>query len=99
MMNQPYVQLLWRYYFTGVGTGARDQLRLDDIVISGPDNYVVGTVVQNSQTISGYKTITSNATIAPSATVSYTASQAVLLKPGFVANQGTVFTAQIGGCN
>ncbi|GAB2792852.1 hypothetical protein GCM10027275_42280 [Rhabdobacter roseus] len=31
-LDQPYVQLFWRYYHTGTGTsGARDQLRLDDI--------------------------------------------------------------------
>ncbi|GAB3019197.1 CotH kinase family protein [Spirosoma pulveris] len=35
LLNKPYIQLLWQYYWTGVGTsGARDQLRLDDIVIS-----------------------------------------------------------------
>ena len=35
LLNKPYVQLLWQYYYTGVGTsGARDQLRIDDIVIS-----------------------------------------------------------------
>ncbi|WP_425291143.1 hypothetical protein [Spirosoma linguale] len=35
LLNKPYVQLLWQYYWTGAGTsGARDQLRLDDIVIS-----------------------------------------------------------------
>jgi hypothetical protein len=35
LLNKPYIQLLWQYYWTGVGTsGARDQLRIDDIVIS-----------------------------------------------------------------
>ncbi|MCX6216996.1 CotH kinase family protein [Spirosoma sp.] len=35
LLNKPYIQLLWQYYWTGVGTsGARDQLQLDDIVIS-----------------------------------------------------------------
>lgn len=35
LLNRPYVQLLWQYYYTGVGTsGARDQLRIDDVVIS-----------------------------------------------------------------
>lgn len=35
LLNKPYVQLLWQYYHTGVGSsGARDQLRIDDIVIS-----------------------------------------------------------------
>ncbi|GAB2565633.1 CotH kinase family protein [Spirosoma areae] len=35
LLNKPYVQLLWQYYWTSVGTsGARDELRLDDIIIS-----------------------------------------------------------------
>ncbi|GAB4026945.1 CotH kinase family protein [Spirosoma koreense] len=35
LLNKPYVQLLWQYYWTGTGTsGARDQLRLDDIVVT-----------------------------------------------------------------
>ncbi|WP_338873898.1 CotH kinase family protein [Spirosoma sp. SC4-14] len=35
LLNKPYVQLLWQYYWTGVGSsGARDQLRIDDIEIS-----------------------------------------------------------------
>ncbi|MVM31357.1 spore coat protein CotH [Spirosoma sp. HMF4905] len=51
LLNQPYVQLFWQYYWTGIGTNARDELRLDDIIItrgsceslaSGPWN-VTGT--------------------------------------------------------
>ncbi|WP_170069397.1 CotH kinase family protein [Spirosoma pollinicola] len=35
LLDKPYVQLLWQYYWTGVGaSGSRDQLRLDDIVVS-----------------------------------------------------------------
>ena len=35
LLNKTYVQLLWQYYWTGVGTsGARDELRLDDIIIT-----------------------------------------------------------------
>ncbi|OJW71697.1 MAG: hypothetical protein BGO59_27420 [Spirosoma sp. 48-14] len=35
LLNKPYIQLLWQYYYTGVGvSGARDQLRIDDIIIS-----------------------------------------------------------------
>lgn len=33
-MGQPYVQLLWRYYFVSGGSGARAQLRLDNISIA-----------------------------------------------------------------
>jgi hypothetical protein len=32
-VHKPYIQLIWRYYNTEIGTGARDQLAIDDIVI------------------------------------------------------------------
>lgn len=34
LLNKPYIQLLWQYYSNGSGSGARDQLRIDDIIIS-----------------------------------------------------------------
>lgn len=34
VLNQPYVQLLWRYYLVSGTSGARAQLRLDDIMLS-----------------------------------------------------------------
>jgi hypothetical protein len=34
-LEQPYVQLLWRYYHVDGDSGARAQLRLDDILITG----------------------------------------------------------------
>jgi autotransporter-associated beta strand protein len=34
-LDQPYVQLLWRYYFVSGASGARAQLRLDDIAVVG----------------------------------------------------------------
>jgi hypothetical protein len=33
-INQPYVQLRWKYYWVSGASGSRDQLRLDDIVVS-----------------------------------------------------------------
>ena len=32
--DQPYVQLRWKYYYLGGGSGARAQLRLDDITVA-----------------------------------------------------------------
>ena len=35
VLNKPYVQLFWRYYYNGIGTAnARDELRIDDIIIT-----------------------------------------------------------------
>lgn len=35
LLNKPYVQLFWRYYYNGIGTtNARDELRIDDIIIT-----------------------------------------------------------------
>ena len=34
-VDQPYVQLLWRYYHVDGDSGARPQLRLDDMAVSG----------------------------------------------------------------
>jgi hypothetical protein len=35
MLNKPYVQFFWRYYYNGTGTtNARDELRIDDIIIT-----------------------------------------------------------------
>lgn len=33
LLGQPYVQLLWRYYFAS-GSGARPQMRIDDVFLS-----------------------------------------------------------------
>ena len=45
-MGQPYVQLLWRYYFVSGASGARAQLRLDNITVATPAaQQVAGLVV------------------------------------------------------
>ncbi len=36
LLGQPYVQFLWRYHHVSGGSGARAQLRLDDIAIATP---------------------------------------------------------------
>ena len=38
LMGQEYVQLLWKYYHVSGGSGSRAQLRLDDILIQGPES-------------------------------------------------------------
>ncbi|MCU0342084.1 MAG: CotH kinase family protein [Spirosomaceae bacterium] len=97
LVNQPYIQLLWQYYYTGVGTsGARDELGVDDIAVTGQAD-LSGTVSANLNVQEG--TIISLQNIQPSAVVNYTAGKFIQLNPGFQTSSGTVFTAQIGGCN
>lgn len=53
-LNQPYVQLVWRYYLTGGDSGPRAQLRLDDILVTAdmdtaPAGFVFGPTPQSAQ--------------------------------------------------
>ena len=97
--NNQYIQLLWKYYYKGVQNnildGSRDQLRIDDIVVSSKKIYTNGT--QSNLSINAYSKIESAATI-NNPMVSYTASKSILLTPGFNAATGTVFLAQINVC-
>ncbi|MCC5930550.1 MAG: CotH kinase family protein [Cyclobacteriaceae bacterium] len=34
LVNQPYIQLLWRYHHTGIQSGPRARIRLDDIMLA-----------------------------------------------------------------
>ncbi|MCF0070491.1 CotH kinase family protein [Dyadobacter sp. CY261] len=46
-LNKPYVQLLWRYYCTDASaSGARDELRLDDIAIQSCSNPLPVTLIR-----------------------------------------------------
>ena len=34
LIGKEYIQLFWKYYYTGIGsTGSRDQISLDDIIV------------------------------------------------------------------
>lgn len=49
LTDQPYIQLLWRYYFTGVqedgGSGQRSQLRLANIAVFQGESFPAGNLV------------------------------------------------------
>lgn len=100
VLNQPYVQLLWRYYYTGVqndiNSGARDELGIDDIMISAEStlsgNSVSGAIQKSDARI--YTSENLNA----STIVNYEASKAIILNPGFKIEPSTTFTASIIGC-
>ncbi len=100
LLNQPYIQLLWRYYYTGVqsdpNSGARDELGIDDIIVK--NQRILSGTTAGSLTVQ-QASILSTATLQPSADVLYEAKDYIELKPNFQTSMGTVFKAQIAGCN
>ncbi|MFN3488860.1 MAG: CotH kinase family protein [Emticicia sp.] len=100
LLNQPYIQLLWRYYYTGVqndiNSGSRDELGVDEIIIKA-EKTLSGNSTSGSQTESSDKIISSS-NVSFSNPMLYQASQTIILTPGFRADQNTVFIAQIIGC-
>lgn len=45
VLNQPYVQLLWRYYLVSGSSGPRAQLRLDDLIVSSEPSSSLAEIV------------------------------------------------------
>lgn len=98
LLNEPYIQLLWRYYFKGqVISGARPQLRVDDIKIYSKANYVKGNVQQG--VTANFSQIESKATIIPEEITEYNASEYILLEPGFSTATNAGFKAEITVCD
>ncbi|WP_158549988.1 CotH kinase family protein [Runella aurantiaca] len=96
LMNQPYIQLLWRYYRKVVTSGSRDELGVDDI-------FVETKRVLNGPTAAGASTqqegiLVSTASVGNTSNVLYDAKRFIELNPGFNTSQGAVFRAQISGC-
>jgi hypothetical protein len=95
--NQPYVQLLWNYYFKGtVRSGARAQLRIDDIDVFSKASYNKGT--NQTALISRQGSISSKATVNPVGMTEYKATKHILLEPGFNTTNAAVFKAEIKMC-
>jgi hypothetical protein len=61
------------------------------------DDYSSGTVLKQANASTGKITATNK--ITNTANVTYQAGKSIVLEPGFKANAGTVFKAQLGGCN
>ena len=51
--GQPYVQLRWRYYFLSGTSGARAQLRLDDIRVAKSEPALAGSLMNVSSSVGG----------------------------------------------
>lgn len=96
LANQPYIQLLWRYYRQSGMSGARDELGVDDI-------FVETKRVLNGPAAAGASTqqegmLVSTASVGSTSNVLYDAKRFIELHPGFNTSQGAVFRAQISGC-
>lgn len=65
-------------------------------LVSTTDDYSSGVLIKETNSQTGIVVATNK--ITGTARVTYLAGKSVTLNPGFVANNGTVFTAQKGGC-
>ena len=100
-MGQPYVQLFWRYYYTGIrndeNSGARDEIRLDDISLKA--KLKIDMPITATEIINQYGQIEAVNELSSTANVIFQAGSTIELKPGFTTSSGTVFTAVITGCD
>jgi hypothetical protein len=100
VMNKPYVQLFWKYYYTGSATsGARDQLALDDIKVIGKKVFT-GTLTNNQYPSNLLPAQISNTGVVnPSVRVENNALNSITLLPGFEAKGNSYFKAELKVCN
>ena len=99
IISKNYVQLLWRYYFTGnvanVNSDTRDQLAIDDIVIK-TEKLVPESSSINS--IEGVSVIKSFENVLQNQQRIYTAKDYIEFLPNFNTNTPIQLDAKIGGC-
>ncbi|MFN8348861.1 MAG: CotH kinase family protein [Spirosomataceae bacterium] len=95
LLNKPYIQLLWRYYWKNGTSGNRDELAIDDIVVTG-QRTLSGTTTGTGSEKEGR--LISTAIIDENADIVYEAKTSIELKPGFVTRPNSLFKAQINGC-
>lgn len=98
ILGKDYVQLMWRYYFTGNTTSqssdARDQLAIDDIVIK--TEKIIPTTFQGN--VIGPSVIKSVELLPQSAQKIYSAKEFIELLPTFDTEPLVELDANIGGC-
>jgi hypothetical protein len=97
LLNKPYVQLLWRYYYISGESGSRDQLGVDDIVVKG---IVKDTAVVNNRVLSINRPakIYSMGQIGNNSNVVFESQNSITLLPGFSVEPGSVFKAETQTC-
>lgn len=98
LLGKPFVQLFWRYYYTGVKNstkGSRDEIRLDNIIIDPVKREV--NVINSNLNLENWNFVEMTNTINPFLNVEVVAGKSVLLLPGFkIIN--AVFSAETTGC-
>ena len=100
VMDRTYVQLFWKYYFTGVQnnqeSGARDELRLDNI-------YLIETaelpelISSENFDLQNVDYIQGSTEIKDASNVLLHSRKAIILEPNTLI-KGSVFKAEIGHC-
>lgn len=100
LLGKPYVQLFWRYYYTGTrnseASGARDEIRLDDVKIQA--KLLIDQPVTVSAVYDKYGEITAGSNIDSNTSLTLEAGRSIIIKPGFSTNSQTIFTAIVTGC-
>jgi alpha-D-ribose 1-methylphosphonate 5-triphosphate synthase subunit PhnH len=94
------------FTFTNTATGCKNSTPILTVTSSLPCNQSI-TLVSPTNNLSSGSVVrqtnlgidASNRVTGTSTNVTYQSGSSVTLKPGFQADAGTVFKAQIGGCN
>jgi CotH kinase protein/Lamin Tail Domain/Fn3 associated len=96
LLNQPYIQLFWRYYRIRESKDIGDELGIDDILIKSEINLQENSKAGSNLELANNIFSASNTSV--SSKMSYQASQSITLSAGFRADSKGVFTAEIMGC-
>jgi hypothetical protein len=96
-IQKPYVQLLWKYYNTEVGTGTRDQLAVDDIVIQSIKKT---NVLRNNVnvTLGNPIKLISLDRIEGGSRILFKSQNSILLLPNFKVENGSYFETRMETC-
>ncbi len=96
LLNQPYIQLMWRYYKKNGSSSNRDELGIDDIIVESQRELSGITAAGISTEQDG--SLLSTVKVGSTSNVLYEAKRYIELRPGFETNPSALFRAQIIGC-
>jgi hypothetical protein len=88
-------------YYAECNNGACTSSRVatNTVLINPTNQSISGSISSGNTTVYASQTITATNTLNSPAKVGYKAGKSITLNNGFRANPGTVFLAEIGGCN